>query len=52
MFSVFGPGLRKQLYWDIFQKSRRSQKIICPGTGEETRDFIYVKDVPQAIELA
>lgn len=48
-FSVFGPRLRKQLFWDIFQKSRKSQVIVCPGTGDETRDFISVADTVQAI---
>jgi dTDP-glucose 4,6-dehydratase/UDP-glucose 4-epimerase len=50
-FSVFGPRLRKQLFWDIFQKSKASQRILCPGTGEETRDFIYVQDAVRAIRL-
>ncbi|NKJ00046.1 SDR family oxidoreductase [Novosphingobium sp. SG707] len=50
-FSVFGPGLRKQLFWDIFQKSRSSDTIVCPGTGDETRDFISVLDTVQAISL-
>ena len=49
VFSVFGPGLRKQLFWDIFQKSRKADQIICPGTGDETRDFIYIADMARAI---
>lgn len=48
-FSVFGPNLRKQLFWDIFQKSLVSDEIVCPGTGDETRDFIYVKDMAETI---
>lgn len=51
-FSVFGPNLRKQLFWDIFQKSRRSDHIVCPGTGDETRDFIYAHDMAESIALA
>lgn len=51
-FSVFGPELRKQLFWDIFGKSRSSDRIVCPGTGLETRDFIYVKDMVRCIALA
>lgn len=50
-FSVFGEHLRKQLFWDIFQKSTTTQTIVCPGTGEETRDFIHVRDAVQAIAL-
>lgn len=50
-FSVFGAHLRKQLFWDIFQKSTTAQTIVCPGTGEETRDFIHVQDAVSAIAL-
>lgn len=50
-FSVYGPNLRKQLFWDIFQKSQSSDQIVCPGTGDETRDFIYVKDMAESIAL-
>lgn len=50
-FSVFGPHLRKQLFWDIFQKSRRSNQIVCPGTGNETRDFIFAKDMAESIAM-
>lgn len=50
-FSVYGPGLRKQLFWDIFQKSRTSDHIVCPGTGDETRDFVHVGDMASAIAL-
>jgi UDP-glucose 4-epimerase len=50
-FSVYGPGLKKQLFWDIYQKSRSSQNILCPGTGNETRDFVHVQDMAQAILL-
>lgn len=50
-FSVFGPGLRKQLFWDLYQKSLTSHEIHLMGTGKETRDFIYVKDLIQATML-
>lgn len=50
-FSVYGPGLRKQLFWDIYQKSKSSLTIMCPGTGNETRDFVHVQDMAQAISL-
>jgi len=51
LFSVYGPGLRKQLFWDIFCKASQSDHIICPGTGAETRDYIFVKDVVAAIDI-
>jgi UDP-glucose 4-epimerase len=44
-FSVYGPGLQKQLLWDLAQKLSSSQKeIVLSGTGEETRDFLHVED--------
>jgi UDP-glucose 4-epimerase len=49
IFSCYGPGLRKQLFWDVFLKSRRSTTISLFGTGEEARDFIYVDDLGRAI---
>ncbi len=44
-FSVYGPGLRKQLFWDLHTKVQASSHIELWGTGEESRDFIYVEDV-------
>lgn len=44
-FSVYGPGLRKQLIWDIFQKAKNSERVELWGTGEETRDFVHVTDL-------
>jgi len=52
VFSVYGERLNKQILFDL------SNKMTCPtldevtvfGTGNESRDFIHVKDVAQAIE--
>jgi dTDP-glucose 4,6-dehydratase/UDP-glucose 4-epimerase len=46
-FSVYGPGLKKQLFWDAYQKYRSSsgQAIDFFGTGEESRDFLYIDDL-------
>lgn len=44
-FSVYGPGLKKQLLWDILTKSKQSKVIELWGTGKETRDFIYICDL-------
>ncbi|MEO6520458.1 MAG: SDR family oxidoreductase [Mucilaginibacter sp.] len=49
LFSVFGPGLRKQLFWDLHTKIIQSDHIKLWGTGNESRDFIYVEDVVNAI---
>lgn len=50
-FSVYGVGLRKQLFWDIYQKSLHDPFIECYGTGEESRDYIYIDDLFQAIQI-
>jgi UDP-glucose 4-epimerase len=51
IFSAYGPGLRKQLFWDLYQKAKSNDKMILFGTGEETREFIHVKDIVSAIDL-
>ncbi len=52
IFSAYGRELRKQLFWDIYQKIRaRPEVLILSGTGQETRDFIHVADVCQALGL-
>lgn len=44
-FSIYGPGLRKQLLWDLAQKlSSKPKHIVLFGTGEEARDFLHVED--------
>ena len=50
-FSVYGPGLKKQLLWDIFKKSELDESIELWGTGEEKRDFIFIDDLVVAIDL-
>lgn len=51
IFSVYGEGLRKQLFWDIYQKITKSKSITLFGTGRESRDFIYISDLVRAINL-
>jgi UDP-glucose 4-epimerase len=51
IFSAYGPGLQKQLLWDVFQKSQQATSIKLFGTGYESRDFIFVTDIIQAIAL-
>jgi UDP-glucose 4-epimerase len=51
-FSVYGPGLRKQLFWDLYQKLKHANgSIELWGTGNESRDFVYVTDVALCCEL-
>lgn len=43
LFSIYGIGLRKQLWWDSCVKfSKGVEEFI--GTGEETRDWLSVED--------
>lgn len=50
VFSVYGEGLRKQLFWDIYQKSKQGSSIELFGRGDETRDFIHIKDLLSSLE--
>lgn len=49
-FSIYGPGLTKQLLWDAGTKLRAAKtgRAVFWGTGEETRDWISSED---AVEL-
>lgn len=49
LFSVYGEGLRKQLFWDTYQKYTHNKQIELFGTGNETRDFIYILDLVNVI---
>ena len=51
VFSAYGEGLSKQLFWDLFQKTQQIQPVSIYGTGQESRDFIYIKDLVQIVEL-
>ena len=44
-FSIYGPGLQKQLLWDACIKIKDAIKEVSFfGTGEETRDWVNIKD--------
>jgi UDP-glucose 4-epimerase len=51
IFSAYGVGLKKQIFWDLFNKIYKNEEIQLFGTGLETRDFIYVSDLVAIIEL-
>lgn len=50
IFSCYGAGLAKQLLWDVANKIRAGRLELF-GTGEESRDFIHVRDLAAVIEL-
>jgi UDP-glucose 4-epimerase len=43
LFSVYGPGLRKQLLWDACTKATAGERRFS-GTGAELRDWLHVSD--------
>jgi dTDP-glucose 4,6-dehydratase/UDP-glucose 4-epimerase len=51
IFSVYGVGLKKQLFWDLFQKAKSGVPFTLYGTGNESRDYINIVDLVKAIEL-
>lgn len=51
-FSVFGPGLRKQLLWDVYKRSHdMNGPLELWGTGAETRDYIFIDDLIHSIDI-
>ncbi len=51
IFSAYGAGLRKQIFWDMYQKYCNLRRLDMFGTGKESRDYIHVNDVVQALYL-
>ena len=47
-FSVYGPGLRKQLLWDAMEKASRGVFEFF-GSGCEMRDWVYVSDLVECL---
>jgi UDP-glucose 4-epimerase len=47
-FSVYGPGLRKQLLWDALQKASHGVFNFF-GSGRELRDWVYVHDLVECL---
>lgn len=50
VFSAYGPGLKKQLFWDIYKKTLTNNKVNLFGNGDESRDFIYISDLVHAVD--
>ena len=50
-FSVYGPGLRKQLLWDASNRML-SGNVSFSGDGNEVRDWLHVEDAVALIEHA
>lgn len=50
VFSVYGPGLKKQLFWDLYNKTLNGEPIQLFGTGCESRDYIFIDDLLKALD--
>lgn len=51
IFSAYGAGLRKQIFWDMHNKAKTTERLSMFGTGNESRDYIHVDDVVQSLYL-
>lgn len=48
IFSAYGPGLRRQVMWDICRKLLANERFLLRGTGSESRDFLHALDIANA----
>lgn len=51
IFSAYGPGLRRQVLWDICQKIISARTLVLQGTGYESRDFVHALDIAKAFRV-
>jgi UDP-glucose 4-epimerase len=51
IFSAYGPGLRRQVVWDICERALSTGALPLRGTGRESRDFIHAADIARALPL-
>lgn len=51
IFSAYGEGLKKQIFWDMYNKAKKTGELEMFGTGNESRDYIHIKDVVKALYL-
>ena len=52
LFSVFGEGLKKQLFWDLYTKVKDNKNVISLyGKADNSRDYIYILDLMQVFEV-
>lgn len=51
VFSAYGEGLRRQVFWDICRKAMSEGEVRLGGTGAESRDFVHAHDVAHAVSV-
>jgi UDP-glucose 4-epimerase len=53
LFSVYGPGLEKQLIWDLCCRlASGGNTLRLGGSGAEQRDFLYIADAVSMLAAA
>lgn len=52
LFSVYGPGLTKQLLWDVCGRCAAGPAVAVGGTGSEQRDWLHVDDAVALLRCA
>jgi UDP-glucose 4-epimerase len=52
LFSVYGPGLKKQLLWDACNRLARGEPAVFFGDGSESRDWLHVDDAAALLDIA
>lgn len=51
IFSAYGPGLRRQILWDICTKISKQHRVHLMGSGRESRDLVHATDIAKAVRL-
>jgi len=51
IFSAYGPGLGRQVLWEMADQLVGGKPLELRGTGDETRDFIHAADVARAARV-
>lgn len=51
IFSAYGPGLRRQVIWDICERALTQGAVTLHGSGRESRDFIHGTDIARGLVL-
>jgi nucleoside-diphosphate-sugar epimerase len=49
VFSVLGPSQRRLLPFELWQQAVTSEQVTLRGTGSESRDFLHVEDLANAL---
>lgn len=50
IFSLFGPLQRRLLVWELYRQfAGPNSRVELQGTGDETRDFLHVDDLSDAL---